>query len=173
VSTDENITDRHDEPDSTQFGNDHDLAGTHFIGTHCHTCGTYVVKDPAASQALCIDCRRTQAGITWQSGDNIGDHHPNPPTEPLNTTAYKRGHTLTPGTKPHQWRWGCLYCLETGQADNPTHATALHKIHLGYACPGTPGLNPTEIRLRLARRTTRQNLYPHEVPPFTPNNKTE
>lgn len=186
ATTDDEVTDRHDESDRTQFGNDTNLDGTHFKATHCHNCGTYVVKAPEAPDAYCIDCRRTLADIDWQSGDNIGNHHP---THPSTTPSGGYQHTITARTPPKhscpihgtnplesctlcrktlEYQWGCLYCRETGHADTPTHATALHKIHIGYACPGAPGLNNTEIRTRLARRKTREKLYPHDVPPFTP-----
>jgi hypothetical protein len=168
-ANEEHTTDRHDESDREQFGDDHDLTGTHFIATHCQDCGTYCVKAPEAPNAYCIDCRRTHHHITWQSGDNIGDHHPTHPSttpEPLNVDAVLRGHTLR--KHKHQWQWGCIYCLEQGTADNPTHATALHKIHVGYACPGTPGISHAEQQTRIARRKAIQHLYPETTPPYTP-----
>lgn len=174
MSADEHTTDRHDESDRAQFGDDHDINGTHFIATHCQDCGTYVVRAPEATQAYCIDCRRNRAGIDFGSGDNVGEHHPTIPSATPTTTTATFTEIIARG--PHnktEWRWGCLYCRETGQADNPTHAEALHKIHLGYACPGAPGLYPSEIKLRLARRKAREHLYPEDVPPFTPNNENE
>lgn len=171
MTNDDNTTDRHDESDREQFG-DTAIAGTHLVDSHCHDCGTHVVKHPDHDQPRCIDCHRKHAGVEHASGANVGEHHPTIPSVPRTETAgasftkyivtYKEGRT--------QWRWGCLYCLETGQADNATHATALHQIHLAYACPGKPGLYPSEIKLRIARRKAREKLYPDEVPPFTPNN---
>ena len=177
ATNDDQTTDRHDESDRDQFGDHPTIEGTAFEEAHCARCGTYVVQYKGyRGRPFCIDCRRAIAGINWGSGDNIGDHHPSPPSTPpeQRPSGDIQHNILTKtGNGKTEYRWGCLYCMETGTADNPTHATALHKIHIGYACPGAPGLYPTEIKLRLARRKAREHLYPQDVPPFTPNKENE
>lgn len=161
MANDDNTTDRHDESDRAQFHDDpHNIEGTPFEASACTDCGRYVVKVPGYPRPLCTDCARTQAGIT--STDTI--------TVTTTPTGYTYWYLSTPPPeKLSDVMWGCLYCYQRGNADNPTHATALHAIHIAHACPGAPGLSRNEIALRLARRKPLEALYPETTPPWTPH----
>lgn len=167
----ENITDRHDESDATQFGDDTPIANTPFTNSHCTTCGTYVVHATTyPGQPLCIDCRRTQTGVTWPSGDNLGTWHPTTPITPQDTPHHQ--HDTPTQAAPRPWAWACIHCREQGTALNADHAASMHRIHLGFACPCAPNLTPTETQLRLGRRTALSALYPHLTPPMHYNTTT-
>lgn len=54
------------------------IPGTHFGAARCRSCGVYVVSVEAEhGNALCIECGRAGAGVTWTASDKIGAHHPN------------------------------------------------------------------------------------------------
>lgn len=174
-TTDDHTTDRHDESNTHQFGDDHtNIDGTPFTNTHCTDCGTHVVAATTyCGQPLCIDCRRHRTGVNWPSGQNIGQWHPTTPITFVGTEHANRRieelkqHVLLLSGHPKngtEWRWACIHCRETGTALNPHHATAMHKTHLGYACPAAPGLDLEEIKKRLARRQTHTDLYPETTP---------
>lgn len=165
MSNNENVTDRHDESDTAQFGDDpHHLADTPFEETTCTDCNTYIIRAKQFyGECRCLTCARTHQGITWGSGEPIGTWHPalgyptqhTPPTPKTENTQHEYGN----------WNWACIYCLEQGTALNAKHATAMHQIHLSYACPNDPGITPTERNLRQQRRAAHTHLYPQTTPP--------
>lgn len=65
-------TDKHDEPDHIAA----DIAGAIAQSTTCVDCRTHVVAVPGIAQPRCLQCFRQAAGITWASGDVVGEWHP-------------------------------------------------------------------------------------------------
>lgn len=156
----EETTDRHDESDSAQFGEERGIEGTPFEESACADCGTYVVKVPGYPDPRCIECARTKAGIDWPSG------HPLGAITPVISFATRREtlHTTPTTTAESDWAWVCIYCLQRGTALNADHAATMHQQHIAYSCPSIPGLNEHDMRLRTARRQAFTDLYPADVP---------
>lgn len=162
---DDHTTDKHDESNTAQFGDDpHNLRNTPFEEGSCVDCGAYVVKTRGyTGECRCIECGRTAAGIEHNSGANVGAWHPTTPSAtPTQPTTPRPVLTIQHGT----WQWGCLWCRETGTALNEQHATAMHKIHIGYACPAAPGLSYIDVAQRLQRRQALTHLNPDTTPPM-------
>ena len=106
----------------------------------------------------------------------------------LHPAAAAGGFTVHPGCEPREpvaeYRWGCAACGTTGGADNATHAVALLRTHVGYACPASaltatdPPVRAEDVRqghsyrdpsgfdARVGRRAALTRLYPDEVPPY-------
>lgn len=126
MGADENTTDKHDESDSAQFGDDpHHLNNTPFEEAACHNCGTYLVKARGYTGICrCLGCARTHHNMTWASGEPIGEWHPTVgyqlPTPP------RPPHTPQPHT---EWQWACLQCAEIGPAYNAQDALNREAIH--------------------------------------------
>lgn len=151
--TDTEGKDKHDEADWQP-----DDLGM-FTPTTCTTCTTRIYTTPG-KPGQCLACARTHAGITWDSGQNIGQWHP--------TVGYPRPlpKAEKPGNTQAKWRWACTRCLMTGPADNAANAVALDTMHAAFACPLTPGLSADETKLRTQRRQALTQLYPDQVPPL-------
>lgn len=163
--TEENTTDRHDESDSAQFGDDpHHLADTPFEEANCADCGTYVVRAIGyTGHSRCLGCARTHHHMGWGSGDPLGNWYPVVGYTPANTSIPTQN-PEKPQHKIGEWAWACIYCREQGTALNEGHAAAMHSTHVTYACPAAPGLNPTDIRIRLGRRQPHSRIYPETTP---------
>lgn len=125
----DHTTDKHDESDTAQFGDDpHNLRETPFEETECADCHTYLVKAKNyTGQCRCLECARYAADIDWASGQPLGEWHP--------TVGYERPHTPQKQKTPNpqiEWQWGCIDCQQTGPAHSADHATTLFRTH---QCP--------------------------------------
>ena len=158
-------TDRHDESDSAQFGDDpHGLNNTPFKEDSCVDCGAYVVSAKTyTGPSRCLGCARTHADVPFGSGVPEGSWYPVRASQtPQNARPTQ---TPTPTIeRASPWAWACLECRMTGTATNPDHAIAMHKMHVGYACPCAPNLTILEVKVRLQRRQPLTDLYPADVP---------
>lgn len=166
MAEEEHVTDKHDESDTAQFGDDpHNLKNTPFEEASCVGCGTYVVRSKTyQGDSRCLGCAQTHAGVIHSSGQPIGEWHP--------AVGYPTTRNVTP-RKPENtkqeiatWAWGCIECQETGTALNPDHATAMHKTHIGYSCPRARGISILEMKHRLERRAALTRLWPQTTPPM-------
>jgi hypothetical protein len=119
ATDDDQTTDKHDESDSAQFGDDpHNLNNTPFVEASCVDCGAYVVKARTyTGPTRCTQCGRNHAGIT--------PYTPPPPPPP---------HTPTPPPPTPEWFFACLHCGSHQPARNAPDAT--HKMRT-HTCPET------------------------------------
>jgi endogenous inhibitor of DNA gyrase (YacG/DUF329 family) len=132
---------------------------TDLIETRCVGCGKPVMESPRSSvQPMCIECRKLAAGNDWPSAVKIGEWHPSTgyPSIGAGPASAQEAAIERTGTR---WRWGCLLCGETGEADGPDQALRLESTHRGFACPKAPGLSTFERKRREAWAKVRRETY--------------
>jgi hypothetical protein len=133
---------------------------TDLIETSCAGCGKPVMTSPRSTVSpMCIECRRDAVGIDWLSADVVGQWHPTTGYPPIGSGPAQQA-AAPPERSGPTWRWGCLLCGDTGQADGPEQALRLESTHRAFACPKAPGINTFERRRREAWARVRRDVYP-------------